>query len=161
MQQSALEMNAKILQCNEAYAPDNIIPILPFSYVDQERLTIRAQNLRSEGLTHSLKKASGGGKKRKKLAASAEQLTSGGIHDNSNTIIPAERTLAPPRGSIRSESTAALTAKVLAEEKDRNKKRKLDTNDNLKSLFSSNNGMEEKHTDFMTRGFSIPSSTKR
>lgn len=161
MQQSALEMITKILQCNEPYLPDNIIPILPFSSVDKDRLTSRVQNLKEQGLTHSLKKASGGGKKRKKNAASSEPMVSGGVQDNLKTKIQAQRASAAPQDSIRNESTAALTAKVLAEEKDRVKKRKLDTNDNLKSLFSSKNGMAEKHADFMTRGFSIPASTKK
>ena len=161
MQQPAWEMIAKILQCNEPYMPDNIIPILPSSSVDKERLTTRVQNLKELGLTHSLKKASGGGKKRKKNAASAAPAISGGVQKNLNTKIQAQRTSAAPQDSIRNESTAALTAKVLAEEKDRVKKRKLDTNDNLKSLFSSKNGTAEKRADFMTRGFSIPASTKR
>lgn len=129
--------------------------------MDKERLTIRAQNLNEQGLTHSLKKASGSGKKRKKDAASAKPVNSGGMQDDVNTTMQAGRILAAPQGSIRNEDTAALTAKVLAEEKDRNKKRKLDTNDNLKSLFSSKNGIGEKHADFMTRGFSIPADAKR
>lgn len=129
--------------------------------MDKEHLIVRAQNLNEQGLTHSLKKASGSGKKRKKDVASAEPVNSGGVQDNLNTTIQAGRILAAPQGSIRNEGTAALTAKVLAEEKDRNKKRKLDTNDNLKSLFSSKNGKGEKHADFMTRGFSIPADAKR
>lgn len=161
MQQPALKMTANRLQCNEPYIPDNIIPILPLSSVDNERLIARIQNLKEQGLTHSLKKALGGGKKRKKNVASAEPVISGGMQDNLNTNTQAQRTLAAPQDNIRNESTAALTAKVLAEEKDRVKKRKLDTNENLKSLFSSKNRMAEKHTDFMTRGFSIPASAKR
>lgn len=161
VEQSASKMIAKFMQCNEAYTPENIIPILPFSSTENERLAVRAQNLKKQGLTHSLKKASGSGKKRKKNAASAEPVISGGMQDSLNTTIQAGRTLAVPQGSIRNEGTAALTARVLAEEKDRNKKRKLDTNENLKSLFSSKNGMEEKQVDFMTRGFSIPAGAKR
>lgn len=149
------------LQCNEPYTPDNIISILPFSAVDKERLKVRAQNLKKQGLTHSLKKAPGGGKKRKKTVASAEPVESESRQDNLNSTKEAERTLATPQGRIRNEGTAALTARVLAEEKDRNKKRKLDTNDNLKSLFSSKNGIAEKHADFMTRGFSISAGAKR
>lgn len=129
--------------------------------MDKERLKTRAQKLKEQGLTHSLKKASGGGKKRKKPAASAESPISEVVQGKLNTTIPVEKTPALPRSSIRNEGTAVLTAKVLAEEKDRNKKRKLDANDNLKSLFSSSTGMVEKHTDFMTRGFSIPASAKR
>ena len=63
--------------------------------------------------------------------------------------------------SIKNQDTASLTAKVLAEQEERNKRRKLGANDNVKSLFSSKNGMDEKHLDFMTRGFSIPANAKR
>ena len=62
---------------------------------------------------------------------------------------------------IKNQETASLTAKVLAEQEERNKRRKLGANDNVKSLFSSKNGMDEKHLDFMTRGFTIPANAKR
>ncbi len=64
-------------------------------------------------------------------------------------------------GAIQNVDTASLTAKVLAEEEEKNKRRKMAKNDNLKSLFSSKNGMDEKHIDFMTRGYSIPACAKR
>lgn len=63
--------------------------------------------------------------------------------------------------NINNEGTAALTAKVLAEQEERSKRRKMDSNHNLQSLFSSKNGMAENHVDFMTRGFSIPADAKR
>ena len=66
-----------------------------------------------------------------------------------------------PESNIKNANTASLTAKVLAEQEERNKRRKLGTNDNVKSLFSSKNGMDEKHVDFMTRGFSIPANARR
>lgn len=62
---------------------------------------------------------------------------------------------------IKNQDTASLTDKVLAEQADRIKRRKTGANDNVKSLFSSRNGMDEKHVDFMTRGFSIPQNAKR
>lgn len=64
-------------------------------------------------------------------------------------------------GNINDGSTAALTAKVLAEQEERSKRRKMDSNHNLKSLFSSKSGMAENHVDFMTRGYSIPADAKR
>ena len=66
-----------------------------------------------------------------------------------------------PESKIKNAETASLTAKVLAEQEERNKRRKLGANDNVKSLFSNKNGMDEKHLDFMTRGFSIPAIAKR
>jgi hypothetical protein len=54
-------------QCNEPYAENDVIPILPSSDLDIARLNLRIKTLKEKGLTHSLKKASGS-KKRKKNA---------------------------------------------------------------------------------------------
>ena len=64
-----------------------------------------------------------------------------------------------PRSAIKNAATASLTAKVLAEEQERTKRRKMEPNENLKSLFSSGNA-KHKDGDFMTRGFSIPAGAK-
>lgn len=63
--------------------------------------------------------------------------------------------------NIKNTSAATIAAKV-KEEQERSKKRKLES-DNVRSLFSqrdkdSSNG---KNGDFMTRGYSVPSATKR
>ncbi len=91
----------------------------------------------------------------------AEAPISDGIQDESNSTTQADKANPAPHSSINNEGTAALTAKVLAEQEDRNKRRKTGTNGNLKSLFSSKNRNAEKHIDFMTRGFSIPADAKR
>lgn len=143
------------LQCNEPYTTENMVPILPTSQIDKDRLEHRIDRLKDQGLTHSLKKAPGASKKRRKNA-NVEEATVGKD--------PAQ---APPlkgeevESSIKNQGTAALTAKVLAEQKVRYKRRKLGANDNVKSLFSNKNGMDEKHLDFMTRGFSIPANARR
>lgn len=57
-----------------------------------------------------------------------------------------------------------LTARVLEEENERKKKRKMGTNENLQSLFTKDSGKDAKTKgtgDFMTRGFSIPAGGKR
>lgn len=154
------QRTAKNLQCDEPYTPKNVIPILPFLALDKERLEIRAQSLKEQGLTHSLKKASGGNKKRKKNNTTAEFLVSNGIEEElvmARNPDSGEAAL----GNINNGGTAALTAKVLAEQEERSKRRKMDANHNLKSLFSSKNRRAEKHVDFMTRGFSIPADAKR
>lgn len=150
-----------MLKCNEPYVPDNVIPILPFSSTETERLSDRVERLKKQGLTHSLKKASSGGKKRKRHVIKAESLSLDEVQADSKTTAQVMSTTKALQGSIKNEGTASLTAKVLAEEKDRSKRRKNGTNDNLRSLFSSKNGMAEKHVDFMTRGFSIPAGAKR
>ena len=136
-------------QCNEPYIAENIVPILPTSQTDKDRLEQRIAVLKTQGLTHSLKRAPGAGKKRKKAATVEEPLKT--------TQTESEK----PESNIKNADTASLTAKVLAEQEERNKRRKLGANDNVKSLFSNKNGMDEKHLDFMTRGFSIPANAKR
>lgn len=150
----------KDLQCDEPYTPNNVIPILPFVDTDKERLETRAHILKEQGLAHSLKKASGGSKKRKKNSATTGSLVSDRIKEDfmmAKNPVNGEAAI----GNINNGGTAALTAKVLAEQEERSKRRKIDSNHNLKSLFSSKNGMAEKHVDFMTRGFSIPADAKR
>ena len=129
-------------------------------------MSARAQKLKEQGLTHSLKKAPGSGRKRKKntdleeagLDQTSNRVTDGvvkpkaGSQKNSGT--------ATPIGGIKNAATASLTARVLADEQERAKRMKVETNENLKSLFSSGKS-KNKDGDFMTRGFSIPAGAKR
>ena len=137
-------------QCNNPYTLENIIPILPISQTDKDRLEERIANLKAQGLTHSLKRVPGTGKKRKKTATAREATVA------EESLGPSKTKSEKPESNIKNADTASLTAKVLAEQEERNKMRKLGANDNVKSLFSNKNGMDEKHLDFMTRGFSIP-----
>ena len=148
-------------KCNEPYIPDNVIPILPLSIADTKGLVDRAERLKKQGLTHSLKKASNIGKKRKRNVVKAKPVISEELQDESKLTTQNDGITNGPQGSIKNEGTASLTARVLAEEEDRNKRRKMGTNENLKSLFTSNTRMAEKSVDFMTRGFSIPAGAKR
>ena len=139
-----------------------MITILPNLSTEKDRLRDRARKLKEQGLTHSLKKAPSSGKKRKKDALSKEALTSDVLQDDINSPTPHSNKTADIEISvIQNADTASLTAKVLAEEQVKHKRRKMAKNDNLKSLFSSKNGMDEKHLDFMTRGYSIPTGAKR
>ncbi|KAF5877847.1 putative duf602 domain-containing protein [Botrytis fragariae] len=176
------------VECNEGYTAENVISILPISKEDISRLAMRASKLKEGGLTHSLKKAPGGKKKRKHATEteSAVPLENGkenslhrnqsrakenGVADKAQARIqengngPAttrlnNRPSAVPSG-IKNASAANLTAKVLEEQEERNKRRKLGMNDNLKSLFSNTgyNAQEQKGGDFMTRGFSMNKKT--
>ena len=145
-------------QCNESYTAENVIPILPVSSTDKDRLEQRIESLKSQGLTHSLKKAPGVGKKRKKTTAAtvAEEAI---VKDE--TSEPTRTKSERPESNIKNAETASLTAKVLAEQEERNKRRKLGANENVKSLFSNKRGMDENQMDFMTRGFSIPANARR
>lgn len=62
---------------------------------------------------------------------------------------------------IKNSATASLTARVLNEENEKNKKRKMmGRNENIDSLFTKDKKGGAKG-DFMTRGFSIPASARR
>ncbi|KAI9644052.1 Replication termination factor 2 [Ciborinia camelliae] len=174
------------VECNEGYTAENIISILPVSKEEISKLAARAAKLKEGGLTHSLKKAPGG-KKKRKHAAESESATpvnggkedsiekiqyrsqENGLTDKTKAQIQENRhgaastpklnsgSSTPVPSGIKNASAANLTAKVLEEQEERNKRRKLGMNDNLKSLFSNTgyNAQKQKGGDFMTRGFSM------
>lgn len=164
------------ISCDEPYESDNVIPILPLTKEDKLKLQQRAQRLRDAGLTHSLKKVPGSKKKKEKKtgeatmprteqeASSLEPRPENGRKraaeaqgDVSGNNTPKSGTTASS-GSIKNAATASLTARIMDEQEERNKRRRLGLNDNLKSLFTKvgANGQAEKRTDFMTRGFTVP-----
>jgi Rtf2 RING-finger len=147
--------DGKCLQCNEPYVSTNVIPILPISETEVKQLESRIAALKESGLTHSLKKAPGS-KKRKKNAD-----TEAGTNEN-GTKVTDKSTKVATTAAIKNSSTASLTAKVLEEQEEHNKKRKLQKNENLNSLFSSGDQKPSlsKSSDYMTRGFSIPHQKK-
>lgn len=159
----------KCLQCNQSYAPNDVITIIPTSEIDIARLSLRMKTLKEQGLTHSLKKASKESKKRKKRDEQAEttpvvmangKTETNGTTPRTSTPKPGDKDDAT-NGAIHNASTKSLTAKVLAEQEER-KRRKME-NENVRSLFSSRDPAKPhgKSSDFMTRGFSIPVNAKR
>jgi hypothetical protein len=167
----------KCVECNEAYTPDNVITILPLAKEDIARLATRAEKLKEAGLAHSLQKAPGG-KKRKKhaeaetplegkgekngVAESISEKTKIRLTGNGTTVSQSRSgTSTPLSTGIKNAATASLTAKVLDEQEERNKRRKLGLNDNLKGLFSNTGYSAQAHKggDFMTRGYSLPKKT--
>ena len=140
------------LQCNEPYAKENIIPILPTLQADKDRLSERLEKLKASGLTHSLKKASKEGKGANKKRKQAGPLLEG----DADAVAPVIVEDKGAKGGIKNRDTAALTEKVLKEQEDRNKRRKMVGNQNVESLFTKGEGMDVKRVDFMTRGFSVP-----
>lgn len=158
----------KCLTCDTEYASNDIIPILSTSELDIARLSLRAKTLQADGLTHSLKKASGAGKKRKKkdetiegAPAKPSKDTNGAYVEGSSSQNPNGAHFTTHSSGIKDASTASLAAKVMAEQ-ERAKKRKTES-DNVRSLFSSKDASQAatNKTDFMTRGFSIPKGAKR
>ncbi|KAK3375944.1 Rtf2 RING-finger-domain-containing protein [Lasiosphaeria ovina] len=119
-------------ECSEPFKSRDIIPILPTEKSDVERLTTRLNGLKAAGLTHSLKKDKGIGKKKRK-AEEADREPAGEA-DKGKGVKPEneEGSKAPPKtnkssrlSGINNALTASLTAKVLAEQDERNKRRKL------------------------------------
>lgn len=167
------------VECNEAYTSDNVIPILPVVKEDIAKLAARASKLKDAGLTHSLKKAPGGKKRKKNVEGDSVQEKATDLDGSKapenllektkNRLVengvstPQSRsgTSTPVPSGIKNAATASLTARVLDEQEERNKRRKLGLNDNLKSLFSNTgySAQAQKGGDFMTRGYSLPKKT--
>ena len=171
----------RCLQCEEPCASNDVIPILPVVETDIARLMLRTKTLKEKGLAHSLKKVKTekvkGEKKRKKGeleapvastdADSVPQLVIAPASGAVPSSAPLSRVSTPQPGSgtstprasngIKNAATASLTARVLEEQQERNKRRKMEGNDNINSLFSTNTGKKQKDIDFMNRGFAIPS----
>lgn len=139
------------LQCSEPYTTENVIPILPTSQTDKDRLAERLEGLKASGLTHSLKNMSKEGKGSKKRKQAGPLLET-----ESNAATVARVTPKVTEAGIKNKDTAALTEKVLKEQGERNKRRKMAGNQNVDSLFTKGEGMDVKRVDFMTRGFSVP-----
>lgn len=144
--------DTKCLQCGESYLADNVITILPASSAEKERLAKRMETLKEEGLSHSLKKASSNGKKRKKHMVEDQKGLDNSVSKN--------KAAKPAQIGIKNAATASLTAKILAEEEDKTKRRKLERNSNLNSLFASKTKGPMKDSDFMTRGHSVAADLK-
>jgi hypothetical protein len=131
--------------------------------------------LKEKGLTHALKKAPGS-KKRKKNADKETNdgsvpMNVDGTASKSKSSSDEDKSKAKANGStkthdnkkdttdngIKNSATASLTRKVMEEQEERNKRRKLGQNENVKSLFNTSNNAPSKgnSADYMTRGFSI------
>ncbi|KFY16107.1 hypothetical protein V492_01555 [Pseudogymnoascus sp. VKM F-4246] len=171
------------MQCNEPYLSENIITILPTTKEDIGRLDERIKKLRDASLTHSLKKAPGTKKRKKHAETEAKETIEkpneklnedngfksrdgvqskipSGTPDDVSSTLQLKDGPSVSAGRIKNAATASLTAKVLDEQAERNKRRKLGLNDNLKSLFSNSGSGELKGAgDFMTRGYSLPKKT--
>ncbi|KAJ2994078.1 hypothetical protein NUW58_g1651 [Xylaria curta] len=101
----------------------DMLPLLPVEDADLDRCVARLERLRSLGLAHNLKKDKSAGKKKRK--ATEESKTA----DEKKTDGDREKKQKRDRDGISSRinnsMTATLTAKVLAEQDERNRQRKL------------------------------------
>lgn len=169
-----MKSEGKCVQCATSYEERDVVPILPSSEKDKAFVLERIDTLRSLGLTHSLKKASGGKKRKANGDSKAETVTNGAdpidgkpngdlksaTTNGSRSATPHSGTSTPkPSTGIKNAATASLTARVLEEEEARKKRRR--ENDNISSLYTKkSDDKTRKNGDFMTRGFSIPANAR-
>lgn len=107
-------------ECSEAFEEQDAVPILPVEEAQVERLSRRMEDLRSRGLTHSKKKDKSDKKKKRKAGDRDENGETEGRRPAKATKVG--KSEAP---SINNPMTASLTAKVMAEQEERNRRRKL------------------------------------
>ncbi|KAI9695372.1 MAG: hypothetical protein M1820_008667 [Bogoriella megaspora] len=162
------------MQCNETYAPNDIIPILPTSDIDTARMSLRIEKLKQQGQTHSLKKIGSkkaGSKKadsKKRTAEALESSTKGSSAKDTDKARhdTGSRTESPAPGfreaGINNPAIASTAAKSLRDLEQGSKRRKREQSETLKSLFSKTDSKKalSNSSDYMTRGYSIPSSSK-
>ncbi|KAF8476017.1 Rtf2 RING-finger-domain-containing protein [Kalaharituber pfeilii] len=140
------------LQCGKPYNPRDVININPTAEADITRLQTRLKDLSTLGLTHSLKKAAGEKSKKRKLKEKENGTTNGDSSKNNDNV----------SSNIKNSATASITSKVLADEREKTKLRKLEMSDSVKSLFSAPEANDSKDRskrrggDFMTRGYTLP-----
>lgn len=116
-------------ECGEAFQQDNVVVILPTVEKEVERLEKRIEALRTEGLTHTLKKDKSDKKKKK------QKKRKGGDGDEAleETDQPEAKKKKSRSGNdvdarisgINNPLAASLAAKVLAEQGELNKRRKM------------------------------------
>lgn len=110
-------------ECAENFEKDNIITILATAEKDVQRLEKRLDGLREKGLTHSLKKDKSDKKNKKKRKG--EDIAETGDKDDKPTVTQSKKDVDSRIRGINNPMAASLTAKVLAEQDERNKRRKL------------------------------------
>lgn len=107
-------------ECSEPYTDENIISILPTTEKEIQKLEARLESLRAKGLTHTLKKDKSEKKKKRK----GEDTTGDDVAATESNKKAKKDTDARISG-INNPMAASLTARVLAEQDQRNKQRKI------------------------------------
>lgn len=110
-------------ECSEEFKNENIISILPTTEEETERLQTRMDDLRAAGLTHTLKKDKSEKKKKKRKAGEANGDAKKEAENGETDGAKKERD--SRTNGINNSSAASVTAKVMAEQEEMNKRRKL------------------------------------
>lgn len=119
-------------ECSEAFRSRDVIPILPTDKADLDTLKARIAELSINGLTHNLKKDKSAGKKKRKAneaeadgAAEPNKSKEPQRETETTSKAPSKADISNRVSGINNAMTASLTARVLAEQEERNKRRKL------------------------------------
>lgn len=114
-------------ECSGTFEEQDVLPILPTEEPQLEKLSKRMEDLRLKGLTHSKKKDKSDKKKKRKAGDKDDNGTDGGKGGETKDGRP-RKAIKVGNGeapSINNPMTASLTAKVMAEQEERNRRRKL------------------------------------
>ncbi|KAL2759916.1 hypothetical protein ACRALDRAFT_1067400 [Sodiomyces alcalophilus JCM 7366] len=112
-------------ECSEPFKSENVVPILPADKADVKRLEQRMEKLRAAGLTHALKKDKSNKKKRKAKGTAEGDSSGEKRHATEEAVKPAKKDAPSKTSGINNPMAASLTAKVLAEQEEMSKRRKL------------------------------------
>ncbi|KAK0616838.1 Rtf2 RING-finger-domain-containing protein [Immersiella caudata] len=108
-------------ECSEPFEASDAIPVLPTEKADIEKLEARLDDLKAKGLTHSLKKDKSASRKKRK--AEGEAVDKGVKKGKGDT--GSKQSASSRLKNINNPMTASLTARVLAEQDEKNKRRRL------------------------------------
>ncbi|KAI1775913.1 DUF602-domain-containing protein [Hypoxylon cercidicola] len=115
-------------ECSTNFEERDVIPILSTDEAEIEKLAKRVDDLKTLGLTHSLKKDKGASKKKRKAEGDAKENAVAGEVRKEKDGSKASKSKDDKNGissRINNPMTASLTAKVLAEQEERTKRRKV------------------------------------
>ncbi|KAJ6784785.1 hypothetical protein PWT90_06234 [Aphanocladium album] len=112
-------------ECSEPFEREDIITILPSNDKDIERLVKRMEDLKSKGLCHSLKKDKSEKKKKRKGGDLSQEIGNKDEEGNSTNGNKKAKKDDYRISGINNPMAASLTARVLAEQDEKNKLRQL------------------------------------
>ncbi|PNY25180.1 Replication termination factor 2 [Tolypocladium capitatum] len=114
-------------ECAEEFDRENVISILPTTEKDTQKLEKRIEDLRAMGVTHTLKKGRSDKKKKRK----GDDQNEGAGDEKHGERVARDDHKRPKKDTdsrisgINNPMAASVTAKVLAEQGERNKRREL------------------------------------
>ncbi|EQB45748.1 hypothetical protein CGLO_15331 [Colletotrichum gloeosporioides Cg-14] len=114
-------------ECSEPFEAKNVVPILPTEEADLKKLTKRMDDLIAAGLTHGLKKEKKDKKdkgKKKRKAEDTDAKDDGEAPEKRRATATTDSAKSKTR-NINNPMAASLTAKVMAEQEELSKRRKL------------------------------------